>query len=105
MGIESIGEIGGKHSDYRLDMAFRLAEVWLFEALGDPPRGVDVVLMSHDHDLGAYSTVAVQWDEAYCDGEPSQFIARAQDALAVFQGAVEWADLNPEHFSGDGEDG
>lgn len=26
MGIESIGEIGGKHADYRLDMAFRSAE-------------------------------------------------------------------------------
>jgi hypothetical protein len=104
MGIESIGHVGGNHADCRLDMAFRMAEVWMSEALGDPPRGVEIVLVSHDHDLGSYSTVAVQWDEAFCDAKPTDFILLAERALAMFQGAVEWADLDPDQFHGNGDE-
>lgn len=92
---ESIGEVGwsdGRNSDF----AYEWAKEFLLFALGDPPIGVRVDVQSHDHDLGSYSTLAVFWQEGY--PEPWKFIRRAEDALSIFNDAVDWSCLDPSNF-------
>ena len=98
MGIEIIGNVGGISSGANSDLAFELASVWLSFAIGDPPAGVSIELVSQDHDFGTYNTVAVCWDEAFCLTRPSSFIRMAEDALSRFDRAVEWGDLDPSDY-------
>lgn len=95
---ESIGEVGW--SDRGL---WHFASAWALDflelALGDPPTGVRIGTLDHDHELGTYSTIGVFWHEGH--PEPWDFIRRAEDALATFNGAVDWAALDPSNFEED----
>lgn len=77
-----------------IDWAQRFALSYIKLVCGGPPPGCDVDIFSVDHELGSYPTLGVWYDFG---GPPDRYIHRCEEALEVFNRAIEWGDLK-EHF-------
>jgi hypothetical protein len=93
---ESIGQCGcAQYPDKRwITAELGLAICYIRHACGEPPRGYELEILWHEHDLGLYATVGITWDGP-CDA-PWDYISRAEDALERFDLAVAWSDLAPD---------
>jgi hypothetical protein len=96
VGRETIGSVTGWEPGWETDMAYEMAQCFLAAALGTPPPGVEIGTVWHDHDLGSYPSLAVIWDDGTV--EPWEFVRRAENALAVFEDAIDWSRIKPSLF-------
>ncbi len=92
MGWESIGSVdtGQLPNDldwleFCQDLAIRYIEF----VCGPPPPGSKLGIMQNDHDLGSYPSIGV-WSEFSPEFD---YIHGCEDALDVFNNAVEWETL------------
>ena len=103
MGRENIGSVTGWESGGDRDWAYEMALSFLAAALGDPPAGVSIDIVSNDHDLGSYPSLAVLWEDG--TSEPWDFIRRTEEALTEFDNAIEWHRIRPSDFWPETDDG
>ncbi len=71
-----------------------MAICYIRHACGGPPPGYKLQILWHEHDLGEYATVGINWNGPY--EAPSDYISRAEDALERLDQAVAWSDLAPD---------
>ena len=67
---------------------------YIRHACGEPPAGYELEILWHEHDVGEYATIGITWDgpgDAQWD-----YIRRAERALARFDEAVSWSELETE---------
>ena len=103
MGQESIGSVTSWEPGPDTDWAYEAAQSFLAAALGDPPEGVAIRVVWHDHDFGSYPTLSVTWGD-FVD-EPWDFVRRAEAALRVFEDAIDWSRIRPSDFWPENDDG
>lgn len=92
MPWEQIGGVGVSSAPYGWDLSawsLRFAKEYIVFACGEPPPGVALDVVFHDHELGSYPDLGI-WYE--CNA-PYDYIRRCEHALEVFNGAVAWSDL------------
>ena len=63
-------------------------------ACGEPPAGYELEILWHEHDACEYATIGIAWDGL--GDAPWEYIRRAERALARFDEAVSWSELEPE---------
>src|SRR5687768_3576578 len=89
---ESIGSVdtGDLPGDaHWIEFCQKLAIQYIKLVCGEPPAGAELGIMSHDHDLGSYTSIGVYSDYS----PPFDYVADCENALEVFNSAVEWEDL------------
>lgn len=52
--------------------------------------------MWHDHDLGSYATIGLNYDYEGPDDEALEYVSRAERALRRFDNAVDWEPIEAE---------
>ncbi|HEX7371117.1 MAG TPA: hypothetical protein VF284_12640 [Rhodanobacteraceae bacterium] len=77
-----------------IDWAQHFALSYIKLVCGDPPSGCDLDIVSVDHELGSYPTLGVYYDFG---GPPDGYIRRCEEALDVFNRAIDWGKLGA-HF-------
>ena len=96
MPSESIGECGSAQSPDKdwIRAELELGICYIRHAGGEPPAGYELQILWHQHEAGEYATVGIVWGRP---GEaPWGYMARAERALARFDEAVAWSELEPE---------
>jgi len=63
--------------------------------LGDPPHGSKLLLIWHEHELGEYPTIGVQWDSEQYDA-PWSYINKCEALVTAFDNAVSWSEIEPD---------
>jgi hypothetical protein len=65
---------------------------------GEPPKGYELDVMWHEHDTCSYPSIGIRWEaeEAGSFDAPSEYIERCRLAVEAFDGAVSWAEINPQ---------
>lgn len=96
MGQENIGSVTNWEPGADTDWAYEAAQSFLAAALGNPPDGVAIRVVWSDHELGTCPALAVTWPDFA--PEPWDFMHRAEDALNVFNDAIDWSRLRPSDF-------
>lgn len=93
MPWESIGSCGGGEI-----AQLRMAIIYLCDVCGDPPRGCEIDIMWHEHELGDYPTIGLswEWDPEVRTVPPWEYINRCEIALAIFDEAVSWSEIDPK---------
>lgn len=92
MSWESIGSVDtGQLPDDEewIEFCQKLAIQYIKLVCGEPPTGAKLGIMSHDHDLGSYTTIGVYSDYSI----PFDYVSDCEGALEVFDSAVAWEDL------------
>ncbi len=106
MSWESIGSVdtGQLPGDEDwIEFCQKLAIQYIKLVCGEPPLGATLGIMSHDHDLGSYTSIGVYSDYSM----PSDYVTDCENALYVFDSAVSWDELKElyeKHFSDVDED-
>lgn len=101
MSWESVGSVdtGELPNDGEwIEFCQNLALQYIKLVCGEPPTGATLGIMSHDHDLGSYTSIGVYSDYSM----PFDYISVCENALEVFNTAVSWEelkDLYEEQFS------
>lgn len=70
---------------------------------GEPPQASKIGIMSHDHDLGTYTSIGVYSDYSL----PFDYISACENALETLNSAISWEelkDLYEEQFIDDDEE-
>src|SRR5437870_3183546 len=104
MPSENIGDCGSAQFP---DKDWIIAELelgicYLRHACGAPPLGYELGIIWHEHDLGEYASIGIAWGGP--GDAPWDYIRRAERALARFDEAVSWSELEPEP-EGDADEG
>lgn len=92
MPWESIGSVdtGQLPGDREwIEFCQNLAIQYIKLVCGAPPTDAKLGLMSHDHDLGSYTTIGVYSDYSI----PFDYVSDCENALEVFDSAVSWEEL------------
>jgi hypothetical protein len=99
MPWESIGSVStgsaGRDDDW-IEFGQLLALRYIRLVCGNPPLGVELSIMSHDHDdseLSTYTSIGLYSDFTL----PTDYVSACERALNVFDEAVNWFHLK-EHF-------
>lgn len=101
MPWEHIGSCGGGRLPQdqewvicELEMGIR----YLRFACGEPPKGCELGVMWHEHDICDYPSIGVYWDvgDAASLDAPWEYIEKCQIALETFDEAVSWSEIDPE---------
>src|SRR5580765_4860992 len=97
IGSVSTGSMG--RDDSWIEFCQELALQYIKFVCDTPPLGVQIGIMSHDHDLGSYTSIGLYSDFTL----PSDYVSACERALNVFDEAVNWTSLR-EHFEDQMED-
>jgi hypothetical protein len=92
MSWESIGSVdtGQLPGDEAwIEFCQKLAIQYIKLVCGEPPDGASLGIMSHDHDLGSYTTIGVYSDYSM----PHDYVSDCEIALLVFDSAISWSEL------------
>lgn len=106
MPWESIGSVdtGQLPGDEEwIEFCQKLAIQYIRLVCGEPPTGAKLGIMSHDHDLGSYTSIGVYSDYS----PPFDYISNCENALEVFDAAISWDELKElyeEQFSDEDEE-
>ena len=76
-----------------IEFCERLAIRYLLFVCGDPPAYTTLDIMTHDHELGSYTSIGL-WYEFE---EPREYFHKCEDALDVLNDSIAWEDLK-EHY-------
>lgn len=89
---EDIGQLGST------PWAHEFALWYIPQVLGDPPDGCELVLNSHEHDLGEYSTIELRWNSRRLSGPPQDYIDQCERLLDALDhdGLVDIDVLDPD---------
>ena len=87
IGSVNTGDLPG--DEEWIEFCQRLAIQYMKLVCGEPPLGATLGIMSHDHDLGSYTSIGVYSDYSI----PFDYTAACENALDVMNSAVEWDDL------------
>lgn len=96
MSWESIGDVGTGQlpgDEGWIEFCQNLGIQYIKLVCGEPPDGATLGIMSHDHDLGSYTSIGVYSDYS----TPTDYISACENALEVFDSAVSWEELK-DHF-------
>ena len=74
---------------------YDMAISYLGFILGEPPDGCDLGVLWHEHELGAYPSVGVNWGSPLTD-PPWIYISRCESLLEAFDNAIDWSGIEPE---------
>jgi hypothetical protein len=93
---ESIGNCGRAQYPDRdwITAELELGICFIRHACGEPPDGYELEVIWNNHDLGGYATIGITWDSP--GDAPWDYMRRAERALARFDEAVSWSQLEPE---------
>lgn len=91
IGSVDTGELPGDTA--WIEEAQTLAICYVESVCGKTPEGCELGIMLHDHDYGTYTGLGVYYEFS----DPQDYIRKAEEALAVFNNAVDWHMLK-EHF-------
>src|SRR5947199_4253093 len=96
MPSESIGECGGAEYPDKdwITAELELGICFIRHACGEPPAGYQLKILWQEHDIGEYATIGIRWNGP--GDAPWEYIRRAERALARFDEAVSWSELEPE---------
>ena len=87
IGSVDTGELPG--DEEWIEFCQKLAIQYIKLICGEAPLGSQLGIMSHDHDLGSYTSIGV-----YSDYSPSyDYTLDCENALEVFNSAVSWDEL------------
>ena len=107
MSWESIGSVdtGQLPGDEAwIEFCQKLAIQYIKLVCGEPPPGATLGIMSHDHDLGTYTSIGL-YSEHWI---PSDYASDCENALYVFDSAISWDELKDFYekqlFTEDDED-
>ena len=70
--------------DCWIEFCQELALLYIELVCGDPPPGVEVSIMSNDHDLGSYPSIGLYSEYAL----PSQYASACEEALRTFDSEI-----------------
>src|ERR1017187_7921156 len=78
---------------------------YILHACGEPPKGYELGIVWHEHELGDYPVIGISWEGPY--DAPPEYIRDAEKALSRFNDAVDWAaiDLGRETDAIDEDEG
>ncbi|SRR6266404_3111208 len=96
MPQENIGSVSTGSSpfdDSWIEFCQELALRYIRLVCGDPPPGVELSIMSNDHDLGSYPSIGLFSEYTL----PSEYVSACEEALSAFDSTVNWF-LLKEHF-------
>ena len=100
MPLESIGDVDTgqmPHDEEWILFAIQLAISYVEHVCGKPPRGCSLGVMWHDHELGSYPSMGLEWDPNLGAFEPpADYIQRCEIALEAFGEAVNWSVIEPD---------
>ncbi len=92
MSWESIGSVdtGQLPGDKDwIEFCQKLAIQYIKLVCGEPPPGASLGIMSHDHDLGAYTSIGIYSEYS----TPFDYASACKNALDVFDSAISWDEL------------
>ncbi len=98
MPWENIGSCGtGQFPNDRdwIVQCYELALSYLNFIMGTPPKGCELGIMWHEHELGDYPSVGLNWDFPQSE-PPWKFINRCETLLERFDEAVSWSEIDPD---------
>ncbi len=92
MPWESIGSVStgsiGEDDDW-IEFCQQLAMRYINWVCGNPPPGVQIGIMSNDHDLGTYTDIGLYSDFTL----PAEYVSACERALSAFDASVNWSSL------------
>ena len=71
----------------------KLGICYILHACGEPPKGYELAIVWHEHELGDYPAIGISWEGPY--DAPPEYIRDAERALSRFNEAVDWAAIDP----------
>lgn len=87
IGSVNTGELPG--DEEWIEFCQKMAIQYIKLVCGDPPAGVTLGIMSHDHDLGSYTSIGL-----YSEHSMSfDYAANCEQALETFDSSVSWEEL------------
>ena len=87
IGSVNTGELPG--DEEWIEFCQKLAIQYIKLVCGEPPSGATLGIMSHDHDLGSYTSIGLYSDYSmYFD-----YAANCEQALEIFDSSVSWEEL------------
>lgn len=96
MPWENIGDVntGDLPGDREwIEFSQKLAIQYLLFVCGKPPHGTSLEIMSHDHELGPYTSIGL-WYEFEA---PWEYLHKCEDALDILNESINWSDLH-DHY-------
>lgn len=87
IGSVDTGQLPGDES--WIEFCQNLAIQYVKLVCGELPPGATLGIMSHDHDLGSYTSIGVYSEYS----TSSDYISACENALDVFNSAVSWEEL------------
>jgi hypothetical protein len=100
-----IGDCGDGQLPHERDWIVQCME-WAIEYLRwvvPEPDGFELGVMWHEHELGDYPSIGVQWSGPWSE-PPEEFVQRCEQALRIFDDSIKWSSINPAKVLGDFED-
>ena len=91
MPWEHLGDVGTGELPYEREWVVFCHELALFYlrfACGPPPPGCELGIMWHEHELGEYPSIGIQYEQW-----PEQYAGRCAATLERFDEAVSWGDI------------
>ncbi len=97
MAWEHIGDCGDGQIPYEREWLICQLELgisYLLDVCGEPPKGYELGIMWHEHDLGDYPTIGISWHGL--EEAPWEYIQRCTIALEAFDEAIDWSRISPD---------
>jgi hypothetical protein len=65
---------------------------------GEPPKGCELGVMWHEHDICDYPSIGVCWDVGQAESldAPWEYIEECRVALETFDEVVRWSEIDPQ---------
>ncbi len=101
IGSVNTGQLPGDEA--WIEFCQNLAIQYIKLVCGEPPPGATLGILSHDHDLGVYTSIGVYSEYSTA----SDYVSSCENALDVFDSAISWEemkDLYEEQFSENDEE-
>ncbi len=98
MPWENVGSCGSGQLPNDRDwiiQCYELALSYLRFVMPPPPDGCELGIMWHEHELGDYPSIGLNWDFPQRD-IPWNYVNKCETLLSRFDDAVDWSSIDPD---------